>query len=426
LRIFELCLSYSGRPKSIRKLHLVALSLILFLTFSLVAAAQTTDTATLEGTVTDQNRAVAPHIEVTVQNVLTGLRRTASTDDSGAFTLAGLPIAGEYQLTVLRPGFATAHVDHILLAGGSAARVSVVLNVASESTEVRVVGSANDVRIDQPELGTRLRPAQIEETPLPDRRITYLPLLNAANRPAINQGDVFMNQNLFTTNGAGRRQTWFEVDGSNGNDSWGQQTIFTNIPKMAVDEMTVLTNGFSVQYGAGTGSVVNIVTRSGENALHGELLELWRPAGTQAALSGFSSSNASSGNDVTSDTLGQTAAALGGKIGSDDKTHFFLAGEFSREDRASPVTSPLAPENYVGHYRGWLGFLRLDRQLNVRNNAFLRLNMDHFYDTNPNGIVGGNSLPSVARTFRRHTYSGELGETAVLSSSMMNNLRLQF
>jgi hypothetical protein len=175
LRLFELCLSYSGRPKSIRKLHLVALSLILFLTFSLVAAAQTTDTATLEGTVTDQNRALAPHIEVTVQNVLTGLRRTASTDDSGAFTLAGLPIAGEYQLTVLRPGFATAHVDHIILAGGSAARVSVVLNVASESTEVRVVGSANDVRIDQPDLGTRLGPAQIEETPLPGRRITYLP-----------------------------------------------------------------------------------------------------------------------------------------------------------------------------------------------------------------------------------------------------------
>jgi hypothetical protein len=116
-------------------------------------------------------------------------------------------------------------------------------------------------------------------------------------------------------------------------------------------------------------------------------LELWRPAGTQAALPGFSSSNASSGNDVTSDTLGQTAAALGGKIGSDGKTHFFLAGEFSCEDRASPVTSPLAPENYVGHYRGWLGFLRLDRQLNERNNAFLRLNMDHFYDTNPNGTV---------------------------------------
>jgi hypothetical protein len=62
------------------------------------------------------------------------------------------------------------------------------------------------VRTDQPQLGTRLNATQMEDTPLASRRITYLPLLNAANRPAINQGDVFMNENLFTTNGAGRRQ----------------------------------------------------------------------------------------------------------------------------------------------------------------------------------------------------------------------------
>src|SRR5581483_4397772 len=110
--------------------------------------------------------------------------------------------------------------------------------------------------------------------PLLNRRITYLPLLNAANRPAINQGDVFINQNLFTTNGAGRRQTWFEVDGATGNDSWGRQTIITTIPIAAVQEMSVLVNGFSAEYGGSTGSAVNIVTRSGGNRLHGELMEL--------------------------------------------------------------------------------------------------------------------------------------------------------
>src|SRR6202022_2730375 len=101
--------------------------------------------------------------------------------------------------------------------------------------------TAGDLRIDQPQLGIYLSEQQTQETPLPNRRLTYLPLLNAANRPAINQGDIFMNQNLFTTNGAGRRQTWFEVDGSTGNDSWGRQTIFTNLPIAAVQEMTVLT-----------------------------------------------------------------------------------------------------------------------------------------------------------------------------------------
>ena len=401
-------------------------SLLLVLFFSFAAAAQTTDTAILEGTITDQTSAVVPQAEITVQNTLTGLRRTAVTDSKGAFTLAGLPIDGEYQVTVAHQGFAPAHVDHITLAAGSAARIAVALNIAGASAEINVIGSATDVRIDQPQLGTRLDSTQIEETPLPGRRITYLPLLNAANRPAINQGDVFMNENLFTTNGAGRRQPWFEIDGSNGNDSWGRQTIFTNIPQMAVDEMTVLTNGFSTQYGAGTGSVVNIVTRSGGDKLHGQLFELWRPADSEASLSGFTPTNATSGNDLASDTLGQTAVSLGGKLGSDGRTHFFLAGEFNRQERDSPVISPLDPGNYVGHYRGWLGFLRLDRQLNAHNNAFLRANMDHFYDTNPNGIVGGNSLPTVARIFRRYTYSGELGETAVLSPNIVNNVRLQF
>jgi hypothetical protein len=64
--------------------------------------------------------------------------------------------------------------------------------------------------------------------------------------------------------------------------------------------------------------------------------------------------------------------------------------------------------------------------MTANNNAFLRVNADDFYDTNPNGIVGGASLPTVARTFRRKTYSGELGDTAVLTSKLVNNLRLQF
>jgi hypothetical protein len=298
--------------------------------------------------------------------------------------------------------------------------------VAGEISTISVKGTADDLRVDQPQLGIHLTEQQMQETPLPGRRITYLPLLDAANRPAINQGDIFMNENLITTNGAGRRQAWFEVDGANSDDLWGRQTIFTNIPLMAVDEMAVLTSSFSAEYGASTGSVINIVTRSGGDKLHGQLLELWRPAATQASLEGFTSGNATSGNDITSDVLGQTAAALSGPLGRGSKTHFFAAGEYNREAKASPITSPIAPSSYVGHYRGWLGLVRLDRQITDNNNVFFRANMDSFSDSNPNGIVGGSSLANVARIFRRSTYTGELGDTAVLGAHLLNNLRLQF
>jgi hypothetical protein len=389
-------------------------------------AAQTPDTATLSGMVQDSTHAAIPNAAVSVTNQLTSLHRITQTNGSGQFSLTGLPVAGTYDVQSLKEGFAPADLKNITLAGGSTANLAITLSVSPANTSVTIEGTANDVRIDEPQLGDRLSTTQIDETPLLNRRITYLPLLNAANRPAINQGDVFMNQDLFTTNGAGRRQSWFEVDGGNANDSWGRQTIFTNVPLDAVEEMTVLTNAFSAEYGFGTGSVVNIVTKSGGDRLHGDVLELYRPSGPEAKLSGFNASNATSGNEIVNDSLAQEAGSLGGRLLKSESTHFFGAFELSQQNRASPVTSALAPGNFIGHYRDLLGFLRLDRQFSPNHNAFFRGGADGFYDTNPNGIVGGQSLPSVARTFRRRTYTAELGDTAVLSPRLVNNLRAQF
>ncbi len=388
--------------------------------------AQTPDTATLMGSVQDPTHAMVAGAQVSVTNTLTGLKRDVSSDSQGRFAIGGLPVAGTYDLVAIKPGFVAAELKGTTLAGGSTANVMLQLNVGGASAEVTVMGAAGELRTDQPQLGVRLDALQVEETPLPNNRITFLPLLNAANRPAINQGDIFMDQNLFTTNGAGRRQTWFEVDGVSGNDSWGRQTIFTNLPRSAVDEVTVLTNSFSTEYGASTGSVVNIVTRSGGDGFHGNFEGLWRPTGPEAALDGFTAANATTGNEVTNDRLVQESFAIGGPLKFASKTRFFLAAEHSDEDKASPVTSPLDLTSYVGVYHDWLGFLRLDHQFNEKNNGFFRGDVDAYFDTNPNGIVGGASLPTVARIFRRRTYSGELGETAVLSPHLLNSARLQF
>jgi Carboxypeptidase regulatory-like domain len=405
---------------------LSSLLLVFLVACTLTLPGQTPDTATLHGRVVDQTNAGVPDAEITIVNSLTGLQQDTKTGASGNFYLSALPVAGTYTVSASKTNFSPTTTEGIALSGGTTANVELHLSVAGGKTEVTVTGALGEIRTDQPQLGIYLNAAKIADTPLYGRKITYLPLLSAANRPAVNQGDIFMNQNLFTTNGSGRRQTWFEVDGANAIDAWGRQTIFTNIPLFSVDEMSVLTNAFSAEYGWSTGSVVNIVTKSGGNQYHGDVLELWRPSSTEAALSGFNSANATSGNDLTNDTLGQTAAAISGPIGSKKLSHFAGSGEYSRQDRASPVTSPLDPGNFIGHYRGWLGTLRLDHPLSSSNNIFLRGSADGFYDTNPNGIVGGSSLPTVARTFRRKTYSVELGDTAVLSPTMVNSLRLQF
>lgn len=398
------------------------LALLIFAAASL--RAQTPDAATIRGQVLDQNRAALAGVDVTVTSKPLGAAHTAQTDASGSFVLSGLPI-GNYTLLAHRQGFADVSRE-ITLVGGTTADVELQLAVSGVQSEVLVTGTAGEIRTDEPQLGDRLGQEQLQEMPLPNSRITYLPLLNAANRPAINQGDVFMNQDLFTTNGSGRRQTAWVVDGITSNDSWGRQTIFTNVPRDSVQEMTVLENAFSAEFGATTGGVVNMVTKSGSDAYHGDLFGVWRPSDLGAKLAGFTSTSATSGNQVVSDSLGQLGASFSGPVPHAQKTYFYFSGEYSREDRGSPVISPLDPGVFVGHYTDWMTFLRIDHQINDNNTLFFRVNTDSFHDTNPNGTVGGNNLPTVDRIFQRRTYTTELGETAVLSPSLVNSAHIQF
>lgn len=384
---------------------------------------QTPETAIVSGHIIDQTGAAIPRVTVILKNVRTGLQRSVASDNIGDFSAAGLP-TGAYEISASKAGFAEAKVEVTTAAGGEA-HLRIQLSAAAAQTVITVTGVAGTVQTAGAEVGVRVDATQAEEMPLLNRRITYLPLLNSANRPAINQGDVFMNQNLFTANGTGRRQTWFEVDGSNASDLWGRQTIFTNLQLANIQELDVISNSLSAEYGATAGSVVNIVTRSGGRQYHGEAEGVWRPADTSASLAGFLPQTAN-GNFITSDSLGQSSLAFSGPIGTDERTHFFLSSEYSWENRGSPVTSVLAPGTFVGHYRDWLGLVRVDRQLSRRHTLFVRANLDQFHDTNPNGAVGGNNLPTVDRIFKRWTYTTELGEVAALTPDLLNDLHLQF
>lgn len=400
-------------------------ALLLFLpAFCLHAFGQGPDSSALRGRVTEPDGHAAAGAHVVITDAQQRILRSLTTGPNGDFVVEGLP-AQPVSVAAEASGL-SAESGALMLSAGTMATLQLQLHVAAVHTEVRVTGTVDQIRTDEPQLGDHFSGNQARATPLLNRRVTYLPLLNAANRPAINQGDIFMNQNLFTANGTGRRQTWFEVDGSNGNDMWGRQTIFTNVPLDAVSQITILDSAFAADYGLGEGAVVNLVTRTGGSQFHGDLLGLWRPSGPESSLSGFSTSTATSGNDITRDTLDQGAATAGGPITHDHRTSFLASGEYSNQDRASPVISPIAPGNYIGHYRDWLGFLRLDQSVDKNQRLFLRLGADAFVDTNPNGIVGGNTLPTVARVFHRRTYTAEAGDTAVLSTTLVNEARLQF
>src|SRR5260221_5621667 len=108
-------------------------------------------------------------------------------------------------------------------------------------------------------------------------------MLNAAFGQAKGTGDLFVNQTYFATGAGSRRTTTTTLDGANNDEAWGRQTAIATVPLGAIQEMTVLSNAFSSEFGCTARPALNIVTKSGSNSLHGEGLFLSRPGGSMQA-----------------------------------------------------------------------------------------------------------------------------------------------
>ncbi|HVB32991.1 MAG TPA: TonB-dependent receptor, partial [Patescibacteria group bacterium] len=372
--------------------------------------------AGIQGRVFDPGGGAVGHARISVTNLATGLERQAVTDQGGYYAVPDLPVTGQYVLTVSSPGFAARKASAFRLRAGVTASVNVTLNPEIERSQVTVLGTTEGVRSDSPQIGNRLDLQKIDATPVLGRKVTALPLLDSAVRPARGTGDMFLNNVLFVINGSGRRQTTYQIDGSSADDTWGRQTLFTNIPFSAIQEFEVLPNSFNAEYGRTTGPAVNIVTRTGTNEYHGEGIVLGRPSGIEARNPVSTS--------PTADSLEQFSGTLSGPIVR-DRTFFLVSGEYSHQDRDSSITSPLGPGVFTGRYRQGLFLARLDHQINRNNRLTARINFDRMHDTNPADAVGGLALPSAARTFSRRTYDAVLAETAVLSPSWLNSFHAQ-
>ena len=392
-----------------------ALSALLVLLFAVAAEAQTPGIGAIRGRVLTGDGAPVAGAAVTVTNEETGFSRTAQSDAQGRYVLPELPLTGTYRIQVAGEGLASQQRSGIQLRAGQTAAIDVVLNPVAVEEAITVYGTAEGVQSDSPQLGDHFDIARLQETPVLGRKLSSLPLLDSAVRSARGTGDLFINNTLFVINGGGRRQATFTMDGSTANDAWGRQAIFTNVPLASVQEYNVLTNSFSAEYGRTTGGAINLVTRTGTNDVRGDFVLLSRPGGLQG--------NAPVTGQESHDQLKQGSAFLSGPLAR-DKAYWSVAGEYNDQDRDSVITSARAPGVFTGNFKQKLLFARLDADLNDRHHLFGRATYDHFTDTNPADAVGGVTLPSAARTFRRNTQALQVGETAVLGANAFNDARL--
>ena len=424
------------------------LTLLHFALFTLLATptlAQSPNTATITVIVQDQTGAMVKDARVSVQNTATGDSRDAISGTDGAATFPGLSLTGTYKVTVSREGFGNEERDGLTLRSGEMATIKVTLLAGSQKAEVTVYGTAEGVRAD-PLVGIPLNSERINETPILGRKTTTLPLLNSAFRQGKGTGDLFVNQIYFITGAGSRRTTTVTLDGANNDEGWGRQTAVATIPIGAIQEIAILSNAFSAEYGWTAGPALNIVTKSGTNDLHGEALFLFRPGDWQAET--FSTrdfcprtvptcvtpSTLQHINPVDiPDALQQYSGTIGGPIVK-DRTFFFATADYTRQNRTTFLSTSLPafvlpPDGnlaYTGHYRQTLVDARVDHKLASNQNLAVRMNVDRFFDDNPQDAVGGTNAPSVARSYARRAWTAQVNHTAVINTKLINEARFAY
>jgi hypothetical protein len=325
---------------------LLGLGLVLWVWIAMGAARAQTFRGSIVGTVQDQTQAPLPAATVTARNEATSLARTVQTDTSGNYAIPELPI-GSYSVTVHREGFQDVTQPGVRVDVASERRVDFTLVPAKLAQTVEVRAEVPLVQSTTDVLGGTLEAPQVENLPVNGRDYTKLIFLNPGVAGSPDQiTDSPGSFGEFSVNGARGRANNFLLDGTDMNDGYrndptiNQAGVFgtpaTILPVDAVAELAVLSN-FAPEYGRNAGAVINIVTKSGTNQLHGTAAEYFRNSSLGARNFFDHGIDPATGQEVAKSPFHnhQFGGSLGGPI-IRDRTFFFADYEGQRETGAQP------------------------------------------------------------------------------------------
>jgi outer membrane receptor protein involved in Fe transport len=266
---------------------LVKLTMVICLLPGLVEAQAV---GAMSGIVTDSTGAVIPGVTIEVTNAANGQVRTAVTDVDGYYTVLQLP-PGPYSIKGTLSGFKTAVREGITVTVETTARVDLQMSVGAVEEAVTVTADAPLVETRTATLGTVIDEKKIAELPLNGRNFTQLgtlmpgvvappSALGGASGDATPGGFGAVTSG-FSVNGMRNQSNNFLLDGASNNDTFNTGFVLRPPPD-AIQEFKILTHSYSAEYGRSAGSVVNVVTKSGTNQLHGAAWEFNRDDALQA------------------------------------------------------------------------------------------------------------------------------------------------
>ncbi|HEY4978229.1 MAG TPA: carboxypeptidase regulatory-like domain-containing protein, partial [Candidatus Acidoferrum sp.] len=310
---------------------------------TIVSTPAQTFRGTILGTVTDTSGAAVPGALVTIKNLDTGLVRTVTTTDDGSYSVPELPI-GNYGVTVEKTGFKLGLVTGINVTVSSERRADVVLQPGNVAQTIEVQGEELPlVESTSNTLGGIVEAKIAGNLPVNGR--DYLKLLFLAPGVTGSPDQITDSPGSFGTfsvNGARGRANNFLLDGTDMNDGYRNDpaineagvfgTPATILPVEAIAELHVESN-FEAEYGRSAGGVINVVTKSGTNSIHGTVFEYFRNNALDAR--NFFNDTSQKQNPFHDNQFG---GAIGGPI-IKDKTFFYVDYEAVREKGAESSTA---------------------------------------------------------------------------------------
>jgi Carboxypeptidase regulatory-like domain len=358
-----------------QRFWLVFILCISFTTFSLLpAGAQSTvATGSIQGTVTDPNGAVVPGATITISNKATGQSSKITSGSSGTYA-SGALVPGDYEVRIEAKGFRT-QVLTVPVQVGNIATGNAKMTIGQSTEVVEVTGSAVAINTEQATVQGVLTTEQIENLPINGRN--FLDLAQLEPGVQIQDGGNFdPTKNGFSSisfGGRFGRTARIEVDGIDISD----ETVGTttqNLPASAIQEFQVSQSSLDMSTELTSSGAVNVVTRSGSNALHGQAFYLFRDHSIAA--------------DIANVDVPFQRNNFGGQLGGPilkNKLFFFVDAERLKQDQTETVASSGLLSSVVGGFnspfRDTNGVAKLDWHISDNYKAFYRFSYEQNHST---------------------------------------------
>src|SRR6266849_2810409 len=311
-----------------------AVVLVLVLSCVVAGAAQV-NTATLSGTVTDPQGLAVRGAKVTVISATTGAERSIVADEDGRYTFIGLT-PGRYKMSVDGgANFGVSQNYSVVVTVGEDATFNARLNLKGVTETVMVTTETAAIEMSKTEVSQTVGQRRIENLPINGRGYINFTLINSQTTrdvsptigPAPNSG--------LNMGGARARSNMVSVDGADAVDN-SVNGIRATVSQEAVQEFQLILSNYNAEYGRATGGVINIVTKSGANDLHGDVFGFFRNKSFQARNPFSGQVNPTTGNlDPVKQayTRVQSGFTFGGPL-KKDKTFYFLSYEYTQRQES--------------------------------------------------------------------------------------------